>query len=129
MPTEPAVVRRGELPTVAGILAQAHVYVGHDSGMTHLAALLDVPTVALFGPTDPERWGPRGRHVTVLRGGTCVCSSWASVGRCHEQSCLAIPAETLLETCRKQLESVPNFQRNPPGPTLSPTPPYAKVTR
>jgi ADP-heptose:LPS heptosyltransferase len=42
------------------------VFVGHDSGLTHLAAALRRPTVALFGPTDPEVWGPRGRHVTVV---------------------------------------------------------------
>ncbi len=43
--------------------------VGHDSGPAHLAALLGVPTVALFGPTDPAQWAPRGPAVAVLGGG------------------------------------------------------------
>lgn len=109
MLTEPVVIRGEELATVAGILAQASVYVGHDSGVTHLASLLGVPTVALFGPTDPARWGPRGGHVTVLRGAACSCSSWANVERCHEKACLAISSETIFEACRKRVESDVNF--------------------
>jgi ADP-heptose:LPS heptosyltransferase len=54
------------LPTAA-LIGQATVFVGHDSGLTHLAAALGRPTVAIFGPTDPEIWGPRGQHVTVVQ--------------------------------------------------------------
>ena len=61
------------LETVAGILALADGYVGNDSGVTQLAAAVRgaegrrTPTVALFGPTDVRVWGPRGRHVRVVR--------------------------------------------------------------
>jgi ADP-heptose:LPS heptosyltransferase len=55
------------LPTAA-LIAQAAVFVGNDSGLTHLAATLGRPTVAIFGPTDPEVWGPRGEHVTIVQG-------------------------------------------------------------
>ena len=61
------------LETVAGILALADGYVGNDSGVTQLAAAVrgaegrTTPTVALFGPTDARVWGPRGRHVRVVR--------------------------------------------------------------
>lgn len=53
---------------LAGVLKCASGYVGNDSGVTHLAAALGVPTVALFGATDPAVWGPRGRAVRILRG-------------------------------------------------------------
>ena len=53
---------------LVGVLALARGYVGNDSGVTHLAAALGVPTVAVFGPTDPAVWGPRGPKVKVLRG-------------------------------------------------------------
>jgi len=53
---------------LAAVLAGAGAYLGNDSGVTHLAAALGVPTVALFGPTDPHRWGPRGPNVRILRG-------------------------------------------------------------
>jgi heptosyltransferase III len=45
----------------------ARLYIGNDSGTTHLAAATGVPTLALFGPTPPEVWAPRGDNVTVLR--------------------------------------------------------------
>jgi heptosyltransferase-3 len=47
-------------------LASAIVYVGNDSGITHLASAVDTPVVALFGPTDPAIWSPRGRIVEVI---------------------------------------------------------------
>ena len=50
------------------ILARCRAFVGNDSGVSHLAAALGVPTVALFGPTRPEHWAPRGERVRVLLG-------------------------------------------------------------
>jgi heptosyltransferase III len=43
------------------------VFVGHDTGVTHLAAAIGIPTVALFGPTDANVWAPLGDHVSVIR--------------------------------------------------------------
>jgi ADP-heptose:LPS heptosyltransferase len=51
---------------VSRVLCRATLYVGNDSGITHLAAALGVPVVALFGPTDPARWAPKGRFVQIL---------------------------------------------------------------
>jgi heptosyltransferase-3 len=42
----------------ACLLARAAVYVGPDTAVTHMAAAVGVPTVALYGPTDPVKWGP-----------------------------------------------------------------------
>ena len=56
--------------TLVGLLdalAGASAFVGNDSGPGHLAAFLGLPTVSLFGPTDPARWQPIGPRVTVLR--------------------------------------------------------------
>ena len=52
------------LPELAGRLVAAAAFVGNDGGITHLAAAAGAPVVALFGPTDPDTWGPRGDHVT-----------------------------------------------------------------
>jgi hypothetical protein len=54
------------LREVLELLAGCAVYVGNDSGITHAAAALGRPTVALFGPTRPRVWAPRGRRVCVL---------------------------------------------------------------
>jgi hypothetical protein len=59
-----------DLFDLARFLAGAAVYIGNDSGITHLAAAVGTPTIALFGPTDPTLWAPRGRMVKVIRAAT-----------------------------------------------------------
>lgn len=56
-----------ELVDAASVLAASAAFVGNDSGITHLAAALGCPTVAIFGPTDPAIWGPRGARVALVR--------------------------------------------------------------
>ena len=56
------------LPQAAACIAAADVYVGNDAGMSHLAAAIGTPVVAIFGPTDPVLWQPLGNNVTVLAG-------------------------------------------------------------
>ncbi len=60
-------------------LLPAAAYLGNDAGPTHLAAQLGLPTVALFGPTDPRLWAPRGPAVTVLAPPTPTATTWLSV--------------------------------------------------
>jgi len=67
IPSPLTVLQALDLRTLAGVLSHVRLFVGHDSGVTHLAALLGVPTVAIFGPTDPARWAPLGKHVTVIK--------------------------------------------------------------
>jgi glycosyl transferase family 9 (putative heptosyltransferase) len=55
---------------VARQLQSCRCYLGNDSGITHLAAMLGVHTIAIFGPTDPAIWRPVGPSVTVLQGHT-----------------------------------------------------------
>jgi heptosyltransferase III len=59
--------RYQDLGELARWLKGARLYIGNDSGITHLAAALGIPTLALFGPTEPAKWAPRGDNVTVLR--------------------------------------------------------------
>jgi len=48
------------------IMETAALYVGHDSGISHLAAMFGVPTVALFKSSRPDRWRPLGPFVRVI---------------------------------------------------------------
>jgi ADP-heptose:LPS heptosyltransferase len=56
------------LPCLAALFRSAGALVGNDSGLSHLAAAVGCPTVALFGPTDPRVWAPIGERVVVLGG-------------------------------------------------------------
>lgn len=55
------------LPELAGLLEGADLFIGNDSGPTHIAAALGTPTIALFGPTNPRIWGPRGGRVHIIQ--------------------------------------------------------------
>ena len=56
-----------DLYRLACRLACARLYIGNDSGITHLAAAAGTRVLALFGPTDPALWAPRGESVEILR--------------------------------------------------------------
>ena len=55
-----------DLYELACWLASARLYIGNDSGITHLAAAVGTPVVALFGASNPRVWSPRGPHVRVV---------------------------------------------------------------
>jgi heptosyltransferase-2 len=55
------------LPGLAALLEHA-IFVGHDSGISHLAAAAGAECILLFGPTDPDVWAPMNRNVRVIRG-------------------------------------------------------------
>ena len=64
------------LPILGAVLREATLFLGHDSGVTHLAAAArnDLPILALFGPTDPVVWAPPRNGVRVLRATTAISS-------------------------------------------------------
>jgi len=55
-------------PQLVALAQSCALYLGNDCGPTHLAAATGVPTIALFGPTDPAVWSPLGDRVVTLRG-------------------------------------------------------------
>ncbi|MGD9690352.1 MAG: glycosyltransferase family 9 protein [Phycisphaerales bacterium] len=69
------------LGELAGQIKRARVFVGADSGPTHLAGQLGVGTVALFGPTDPGVWKPIGPRVRVVAPEAASGMEWLGVER------------------------------------------------
>ena len=61
------VARHLPLPRLAAILARSRLFIGHDSGISHLAAAVGAKCVLLFGPTDPSVWAPLNPGVHVLQ--------------------------------------------------------------
>lgn len=62
----PGAMRFDDLYQLACWLAGASLFIGNDSGISHLAAAVGTPVVALFGPTDPRLWAPRGPDVRIV---------------------------------------------------------------
>lgn len=55
------------LPRLAAFMAESRLYVGSDSGVSHLAAAIGLPSVVIFGPTNPKIWAPQGSQVHIVR--------------------------------------------------------------
>jgi len=53
--------------TAAALLETTDRFLCNDTGIMHVAGALGVPTVALFGPTDPRLWKPPSSRVVALR--------------------------------------------------------------
>ena len=66
-PPLPDAVSIPDLWELAHFLAGAALYIGNDSGVTHLAAAVGTPTLAIFVASDPQVWAPRGDHVRVVQ--------------------------------------------------------------
>jgi heptosyltransferase-3 len=101
----PVLRREGQLGwgELATLLARAHLYVGPDTSVTHLAAAAGCPTVALYGPTDPRLWGPW--PVGGLR------EPWAATSRVQRRGNVWLVQHAFactpcqLEGCERRLDS------------------------
>jgi ADP-heptose:LPS heptosyltransferase len=84
-------VGKTTLPLLAALLESARLFVGNDSGLLHLAAALGVPTVSIWGPTRPGKWGPRGpKHRQIRKVEHCDgCIYWDYRETCrHDHECM-----------------------------------------
>lgn len=103
------------LVQLASVMEGCRFFIGNDSGISHLAAALGIPTIAIFGPTDPKVWAPRGKRVAVVRRGIpCSPCPPERFFQCQHFECLkGIEVEDVLggiqrlesaqETARKEI--------------------------
>jgi len=77
------------LPHLGAILERCRVFIGNDSGITHMAAAVGVPVVAIFGPSDPAIWAPRGTEISLILGAvSCSPCGRETMPRCRPGRCL-----------------------------------------
>jgi ADP-heptose:LPS heptosyltransferase len=84
----PAVGTDVDVAGLSGVLVHLAVLVGNDSGPAQLAVMVGVPVVALFGPTNPVRTGPRG-------GGNVVVSRRLRCAPCLQPRCPLVHSDCL----------------------------------
>ncbi|HEY7167145.1 MAG TPA: glycosyltransferase family 9 protein [Candidatus Binatia bacterium] len=100
------------LDRLAALLRTLDVYLGNDSGVTHLAAAAGVSTMALFGPSAVARWAPRGPRVSVITQNVdCSPCSRAVMKSCEHHRCLATLAPSQVIRSLKNVWSEPNLTR------------------
>jgi heptosyltransferase-1 len=80
---------------------RAKLFIGGDTGPLHLAAALQVPIVAIFGPTDPARNGPYGTRSIVLRNPTSPTSHARRVQ--PDEGMLEITVDSVIDAARRLL--------------------------
>jgi ADP-heptose:LPS heptosyltransferase len=74
---------------LAALLSVASFFIGNDSGVSHLAAALKRPTIAIFGPTDPYIWAPRNNNAFWLQGqAACAPCTGDAQRSCKQPYCL-----------------------------------------
>jgi len=92
------------LAQVGRVLASARLYCGPDTVVTHMAAALGVPTVAVYGPSNPVKWGPWPKGFPPSR------NPWARVGSQRQGNVALVQGETdcvpcMLEGCERHVAS------------------------
>jgi ADP-heptose:LPS heptosyltransferase len=119
-PAASQIYRNRGLADVAAAIKCADVFLGNDSGITHLAAMMGVPTVAVFGPTDPRIWGPRNQNVKILHDpphcSPCRAFGPAECTNKTDRACLKrISPEKVLDSLAAAIQSFPtkNSRGNP----------------
>lgn len=64
------ILRNTPLTSVAQALQRSDLFLGHDSGISHLASALGIPGVLLWGPSNQQVWGPRSARMKVIHAGS-----------------------------------------------------------
>ncbi len=105
------------LPELAGVIQSADLFIGGDSGVSHLAAAVGTPVVAVFGPSNPEAWSPWNPAgiVSIVRSAP-ECSPCNYVGHsiglrdgCPARTCMRmVTPEQVVTAAREVLDSKHN---------------------
>jgi ADP-heptose:LPS heptosyltransferase len=98
-PNGPVLAKGLTLLQLASVMEGCGFFVGNDSGISHMAAALRLPTLAIFGPTDQRVWSPRGEEIFVVCGGVhCSPCPQERFFQCKDSECLkAIEVAEVLE--------------------------------
>lgn len=80
--------RPNDLIDLARLLRTASGFIGNDSGVSHLSGYLGVPTVAIFGPSDPLKWRPLGRAVSIVQAAGCRPCFESEIKRSCRRECI-----------------------------------------
>lgn len=108
LPPGAVVIRELGLGPLTALLSRCDCYLGNDSGTTHVAAAVGIPTVAVFGPTNPREWKPWGRAVKVVTHPvSCSPCDAETMRACGHRSCLAdLDPDRVLRTLEQELTEV-----------------------
>jgi len=106
----PVINIAGKMPILqtAAFLKRADLYIGNDSGPLYLAAAMGIPTISIFGPTNPARLAPIGEKHLVVKSdidcSPCYREVLGSFPQCENPECMkSITVKRVFEVVEKQL--------------------------
>jgi predicted lipopolysaccharide heptosyltransferase III len=79
---------RTTIKQFAAIAQKSALFIGSDSGAMHIASAVGTPVVALFGPSSPREWGPKGAHAEALYKGVDCRACFHPTCERGEQNCM-----------------------------------------
>jgi lipopolysaccharide heptosyltransferase II len=95
---------RSDVRTLAALLKRSALFLGNDTGAMHIAAAMGTPVVALFGPSNPTEWGPRGGPANVIYKGLDCRICFHPTCRRGEENCMKlITVDEVWAACLKLL--------------------------
>ena len=99
-----------DLLSLADKLSAAAGFLGNDSGVSHMAAFIGLSVVAIFGPSDPRRWEPRGRRAFSIRGKVdCPPCFETHAVNCENPVCLTTVSPEIAVESLLNLDEAPVF--------------------
>jgi heptosyltransferase III len=104
------VVREPSVRLLAVLLAAGRLFIGNDSGVSHLAAASGTTGLVLFGPTDPAGWQPLG-DVRVMRACRKSASRQGQIRVCEDPDCMSAIA---LEDVLMEVDAILERKVQPP---------------
>ena len=102
-------IGQADLPTMGACLARAHLFIGNDSGLMHMAAASGCPTLGLFGPSSEVFYGPWGPRTRALRGPrsfTDICHAPDFDYRSHDCLMLDLTTDKVIATATDMISTL-----------------------
>ncbi|MFP4681067.1 MAG: glycosyltransferase family 9 protein [Chitinispirillaceae bacterium] len=102
-PTRDTVLRNLPLSVLAAVMKRCSIYIGNDSGPSHLSSALGMPSVVIFGPSDPRVWKPAGQKVrTIHKNLPCSpCHGKSLPPRCTNECLNSISVDDVFREVRR----------------------------
>ncbi|MDP8263095.1 MAG: lipopolysaccharide heptosyltransferase II [Candidatus Ancaeobacter aquaticus] len=94
------------LKSFGALLKRSRLYIGNDSGPTHIAAALAVPLIAIFGPTEPKLTGPLGKGNIAVLVNSVGCTLPCHESFCDDLRCIeSVLVDDVVAEVKKVLET------------------------
>jgi len=87
------------LNLLIAIIKRMNLAIGPDTGPIHFASMCNIPTIGIYGPTDPARNGPYGKNSVIIYKNLTCSPCWRR--NCNEPECMNISLEDIIEGMKK----------------------------